>query len=171
MISLLAADGARSLATALPTLVRLPNDRVAREGALYGAWLCGFCLGNVDMALHHKLCHTLGGLLNLPHAETHTIMLPHTLAYNAPAVPDAMLRLAEALKEYGQDAISALNQLLKQLGVKRALKDLGMREEDIGTAAEMAVKSPYNNPRAIDLELLKEVLRRAWSGEDARADL
>jgi alcohol dehydrogenase class IV len=171
IISMLAVEGVRSLANALPAIIHLPRDRASRESALYGAWLCGFCLGSVDMALHHKLCHTLGGALNLPHAETHTIMLPHTLAYNAPAVPDAMKKLAEALKSYGLDAIAALNQLLTQLGVKRALKDLGMKEEDIGRVAEMAVKNPYSNPRTVDAELIKEVLRRAWAGEDARADL
>ncbi len=53
--------------------------------ALYGAWLGGMALGAVGMALHHKLCHTLGGSFNLPHAETHTVMLPHATAYTAPA--------------------------------------------------------------------------------------
>ena len=88
------ADGGRGRPRAGRALPRIVDerraDREARSDALYGAWLCGICLGAVGMALHHKLCHTLGGTFDLPHAETHTAVLPHALAYNAPAVPDVM---------------------------------------------------------------------------------
>ena len=97
VISLMAQEGIRTLAHALPIICAQPDDKTARTDALYGAWLSGICLGAVGMALHHKLCHTLGGSFNLPHAETHTVILPHALAYNAPAVPDAMARIATAL--------------------------------------------------------------------------
>ena len=90
-------EGVRALAGALPIVVERPADREARSDALYGAWLCGTCLGAVGMALHHKLCHTLGGSFDLPHAETHTAVLPHALAYNAPSIPDVMRQLAEVL--------------------------------------------------------------------------
>ncbi|SAL23986.1 catechol 1,2-dioxygenase [Caballeronia choica] len=69
----------------------------ARSDCLYGAWMCGSVPGHVGMALHHKLCHTLGGSFNLPHAETHAIVLPHALAYNSAAAPGAMSRIARAL--------------------------------------------------------------------------
>ena len=97
VISLMAEEGIRSLARALPGIAEDPQDREARSDALYGAWLCGTCLGAVGMALHHKLCHVLGGAFDLPHAETHTIVLPHAVAYNASAAPDAMDRVARAL--------------------------------------------------------------------------
>lgn len=67
-ISLMASGAIRALAGALPAIVGAPDDRNARSQALYGAWLCGVCLGSVGMALHHKLCHVLGGTYNLPHA-------------------------------------------------------------------------------------------------------
>ena len=89
--SLMAEEGS-ALGAALPRIVRDPPDREARSDALYGAWLCGVVLGSVGMALHHKLCHTLGGTFDLPHAETHTVVLPHAAAYNAPAAPEAMAR-------------------------------------------------------------------------------
>ncbi len=60
IISALAIEAIRSLARALPIIAKAPDDRDARADALYGAWLCGICLGSVGMALHHKLCHTLG---------------------------------------------------------------------------------------------------------------
>ena len=62
------------------------SDPEARSNALYGSWLCGACLGATTMSLHHKLCHALGGTLNLPHAQTHTVVLPHALAFNQPGL-------------------------------------------------------------------------------------
>lgn len=171
VVSLLALEGTKSLASSLPSLTSDPHSVPARTAALYGAWLCGSCLGSVGMALHHKLCHTLGGSFNLPHAETHTIVLPHALAYNAPAIPEVMLKLAEVLPESGGDAVKGLNVLLGKLGVKRGLKEFGMKEEDVEKAAEIAVSNPYWNPRELESEKIREVIRRAWAGEEARADL
>ena len=87
IIDLMAEEGMAALGRALPRIHAQPTDAQARSDALYGAWLCGAVLGAVGMSLHHKLCHTLGGSFNLPHAETHTIVLPHALAYNAAAAP------------------------------------------------------------------------------------
>ncbi|KDQ18992.1 hypothetical protein BOTBODRAFT_28471 [Botryobasidium botryosum FD-172 SS1] len=169
--TLMALEGIKVLATALPDIVHDPHALAARSQAQYGAWLCATCLGMVGMALHHKLCHTLGGSFNLPHAETHTVVLPHALAYNAPHIPDVVRKLAEVLPGSEGDAARGLNVLLAKLGVKRGLKEFGMREDDIDKAADIAVSNPYWNPRSLDRDLLREVIRRAWAGEDARADL
>lgn len=171
IISLLALEGTKSLAESLPEIIQNPQSQPAREKAQYGAWLCGVCLGSSSMALHHKLCHTLGGSFNLPHAETHTIVLPHALSYNAPAIPDAMEKLASVLPGSEGDATKGLNVLLEKLQVKRALKDYGMKEEDIDKAAEIAVSNQYPNPRKVEKEPIRELIRRAWAGEPARADL
>jgi alcohol dehydrogenase class IV len=123
------------------------------------------------MALHHKLCHALGGSFNLPHAETHTIVLPHALAYNAPAIPKVMQRLADVLPESNGDAVRGLNVLLSRLEVKRGLRDYGLNEGDIDRAAEIAVSNPYYNPRKVERDSIRELIRRAYAGEEARADL
>ncbi|TFK51528.1 maleylacetate reductase [Heliocybe sulcata] len=175
IISLLALEGISALTSSLPQIIDDAHSVAARQKALYGAWLCGTCLGSVGMALHHKLCHTLGGSFNLPHAETHTIVLPHALAYNAPAIPEVMQRLGQAFQVPGmegeQDAIKGINLLLTKLKVKRGLKEFGMKEEDIDKAAEIAVSNPYYNPRPVEKERIRELIRRAWAGEEARADL
>jgi alcohol dehydrogenase class IV len=171
IIELMAQEGVRALASALPELVATPDSREARSQALYGAWLCGMCLGSVGMSLHHKLCHVVGGNFDLPHAQTHTIILPHALAYNAPAVPDAMRRLAEALPQSDGDAIKGLNVLLDRLNVQKGLKELGMKEEDVDKAADFAVTNAYWNPRKLERDPIRELLRRAWAGEPAKADL
>lgn len=171
IISLLAVEGVKALAESLPIIVKDPSNVAARSSAQYGAWLCGLCLGSVGMSLHHKLCHTLGGSFNLPHAETHTIVLPHALAYNAPGVPSAIEKLATALPESGGDAVKGINVLLAKLGVKRALADYGLKEADVDRAAELAVANPYWNPREVEKGPIRELIRRAFAGEDARADL
>ncbi|KAJ4383701.1 hypothetical protein N0V86_001756 [Didymella sp. IMI 355093] len=169
--SLYAQEGIRAIATALPKLMTEPHNKEARSSALYGAWLCGTCLGAAGMSLHHKLCHTLGGSFGLPHAETHTIILPHALAYNAPKIPKTMAVLADVIPESDGDAIHGLNVLLIKLGVQRGLRDLGMKESDVEQAADIAVSKPYWNPREIDRDAMRQLLRRAWAGDVARADI
>lgn len=171
VINLMALEGTRALASSLPGIVENPSSQSARSLALYGAWLCGTCLGSVGMSIHHKLCHTLGGSFNLPHAETHTAVLPHAISYNAPNIPEVMRKLADALPESNGDAIHGLNVLLEKLKVKRGVKDFGMKEEDVDKAADIAVGNPYWNPRAIERTPIRELIRRVWAGEPARADL
>lgn len=163
IIALMAEAGIAALARALPVIVRDPQDRAARDDALYGAWLCGACLGAVEMALHHKLCHTLGGSFDLPHAQTHTVILPHVIAYNAQAAPDAMARVARALGS--ADPARALYDLTGRLGATRALRDLGMKQDDIARAARLACANPYPNPHPVTEEAIRALLSRAWAGE------
>jgi alcohol dehydrogenase class IV len=168
VITLMAEEGVRALAKALPAIVAKPDDREARSEALYGAWLCGVCLGTVGMALHHKLCHTLGGTFDLPHAETHTIILPHALAYNAPAVPDAMMRIGRALGT--ADAAQGLYDLARRLNAKLALRDIGMPENGIDKAADLAVTNAYWNPRPLERDAIRELIARAFAGAAPATD-
>jgi maleylacetate reductase len=165
--SLMAEEGIRALARALPVIAARSDDREARTDALYGAWLCGVCLGTVGMALHHKLCHTLGGTFDLPHAETHTIVLPHALAYNAPAVPEAMARISRAIG--AADAAQGLYDLARRLGAKVALRDIGMPESGIDKAADLAVTNAYWNPRPLERGAIRNLIARAWAGEPPTA--
>ncbi|MCK9513342.1 MAG: maleylacetate reductase [Pigmentiphaga sp.] len=167
VMDLMAAEGIRALAHALPAIRARGDDLEARGAALYGAWLCGSVLGNVGMALHHKLCHTLGGSFDLPHADVHTVVLPQALAFNASAAPDAMARMAEALGAAGRSAAAAVFDLARDNGAPVALRELGMREADLDRAAEIAVSNPYWNPRPIGAEQRGEIralLQDAYEG-------
>jgi maleylacetate reductase len=163
VIALMAEEGIAALARSLPRLGDGPADAAGRSDALYGAWLCGICLGSVGMALHHKLCHVLGGSFDLPHAETHTIVLPHAAAYNASAALDAMARVARALG--AADAPSGLFALAGAVGAKRALRDIGMPETGIDAAADLAVANPYFNPRPLERDAIRDLIARAWAGD------
>ncbi len=123
VMDLMAEEGIRAMGGGLRRLISNAQDIDARSDCLYGAWLCGTVLGNVGMSLHHKLCHTLGGSFNLPHAETHTVVLPHALAYNAAAAPHAMKCISRAL---GLQGPMALQNLAREGGAPLALRDLGM---------------------------------------------
>jgi maleylacetate reductase len=148
VMSLMAEEGIRALARALPAIRQRSDDVDARADALYGAWLCGTVLGNVGMALHHKLCHALGGSFNLPHAEVHTVVLPQAIAFNAPAAPEAISRIERALGPVApRSAAAGLFDLARDNGAPVALRDLGMKETDLDRAADLAVNSPYWNPR------------------------
>lgn len=162
IIALAAQEGIAALARALRVLAVDGTDLSARSDALYGAWLCGICLGAVGMALHHKLCHTLGGSFNLPHAETHAVVLPHAMAYNAPNVPQANEAIARALGS--RTAATGLFDLARAIGAPTALQAIGLAEEDIMTAVDIALTKPYWNPRAIERGPLEALLRNAWSG-------
>lgn len=159
--SLMAVEAIGALQRALPLIVSAPDDIDARSEALYGSWLCGVVLGSVGMSLHHKLCHTLGGTFDLPHAETHAILLPHTAAFNAVAAGDA---LAAAAALFGGDLGGGLYDLATQLGAPRALRDLGVSAADLEKAADLAVKNPYWNPREITRDGILHLLTGALNG-------
>lgn len=162
IMNLMAEAGIAALGRALPAIKKRANDIEARAEALYGAWLCGTVLGNVGMALHHKLCHTLGGSFNLSHAETHTVVLPHALAYNAQAAPEAMQRIAAALG--GKSAPQAVFDLAQNNGAPVALRDLGMKEADLDKACDIALQNQYPNPRPLERVAIRQLLQDAFEG-------
>jgi maleylacetate reductase len=160
--SSLAEQGIAALGRALPRIVSDPSDRNARADALFGAWVCGSCLGAVGMSLHHKLCHVLGGAFGLPHAETHTVILPHAVAYNAAGAPVAIGRVARAL---GADhAAQALFDLAASNGAPTSLREIGMSYSDLDKAADAAVESPYWNPRPVERNAIRALLDDAYIG-------
>ena len=162
VMTLFATEGIRALARSLPVVVREPKNIDARSDAQYGAWLSGAVLGNVGMALHHKLCHTLGGTFNLPHAEVHTVVLPYAAAYNRDAAPESMRIAAGAL--HANDAAQGIYDLSVRLDAPVALKDIGMPEDGLDRAAELATRNPYYNPRPVEKDAIRQLLEDAFHG-------
>ena len=161
--TLLAIEGLEAFAEALDRVVANPADLEARGRTLYGAWLCGTVLGQVGMALHHKLCHTLGGSFDLPHAETHAVILPHAIAFNARA---AGRELEPVARIFGGGAPgTALYQFASRLGAPLSLREIGLREEDLDKAAEIATSKPYWNPQPVTKQDIATLLAAAWRGD------
>jgi len=168
VIALMAEEGIRASAAALAPLQMAPQNLDARGDALYGAWLCGTVLGAITMGLHHKLCHALGGSFNLPHAEVHTVMLPHALAYNALAAESAMARIGRALgvNDPGDPlaAARAIQDLARRYGAPTSLAAIGLPADGPERAADLAVQNQYPNPRPLERTALRALLQRAFDG-------
>lgn len=164
IMNLLAEEGIRSLSIGLKMLKVNAQDISARSKSLYGAWLCGYVLGNVGMALHHKLCHTLGGSFNLPHAPTHTVILPHAIAYNERATPSAMNSIKRALDVNEGSAAQAVYDLIQSLDGPTALSSLGLERTSLEKVTEIALANPYWNPEPIEKNAIYQLLNNAYDG-------
>lgn len=163
--TIFATEGLRAFREALPRVVAALSDLEARGETLYGAWLCGSVLGQVGMALHHKLCHVLGGSFGLPHAETHAVMLPYSVGFNA-GVTGALL---DPLRDIfgNRDAARGLAAFAGEMGSPASLRDIGMAETDLGRAADLAVEKAYWNPRVLERDEILALLQSAWRAEPA----
>ncbi len=173
--SLVAEEGVRALARGIPVAVRSPEDLDGRSETLYGAYLAGAAFAVAGSGLHHKICHVLGGAYDLPHADTHTIILAHVVAFNEPAVPQAMGRVARALSGARDDAANGTTDdggaaagifdLIEGIGAPTALEDVGMREEDLDEAVSLVLETvPEDNPRPVNEEDIRAILEGAYSG-------
>ena len=130
--------------------------------ALYGSHLAGLVLDRAQMALQHELAHVLGGSFGTPHAETHTVLLPHTMAWNLSAAPDAAARLSAAFGD--ENPAVALHSLQGRLGVPTRLATLGFDLDQVDDAVEQTLSRRSPNPRPPDAEGIRELLLDALHG-------
>ncbi|MEO3830253.1 maleylacetate reductase [Actinomadura sp. B10D3] len=163
--SAVAEDGIRHLSAGLLAVAADPADRDARAELLLGAYLAGSAFAGAGSGLHHKICHVLGGAFDLPHAQTHAIVLPHVLAFNAPGAPAAASRIASALGR--PDPVGGLREFGEKLGVPAGLRELGLRESGLDDVLDdILAIVPADNPRPVTSAGLRTLLRAAWGGTD-----
>ena len=160
----LALEGVRAIAGALPRAMAAPGDLAARSDLLYGAYLSGVALASTSPGMHHKITHVLGGTFGLVHADAHSVVLPHVVAFNAGAVPEEMDRLATALGAPGADPAGALWDLAQASAVPTTLAALGLARDDLPEAAERAAAEITDNPRPVSTSELLDLLHRAFDG-------
>lgn len=164
--SALGAESLRALIPGMRALAKDADDIVAREQTLYGSYLAAVAFASAGGALHHKICHALGGTYNMPHAETHAVVIPYVAAFNAPHAPAAAERITAALD--GQQPGRGLWELGRELGNPPSLEALGFREADIPEAASIILPAvPASNPRPVTQDDLEVLLRAAWAGTPA----
>lgn len=161
--TLLAEEGVRLLAEALPVAVETPSDVAARSTALHGAYLGGRSLASAGTALHHTLCHVIGGTYRLPHGDLHAVLLPYVTAYNAGAAPQAVHRVATALGT--TDAAVGLRRLAESLGAPTSLTTLGLSQQVLDDVVDRTIAAIGDrNPRPVDARSLSRMLDDAYSG-------
>lgn len=161
----LAGEGIRALVAGLPAVVADPAGLEGREQMLYGAYLSAAAFSSAGSGLHHKICHVLGGTYDLPHAQTHAVVLPYVLGFNAPAAPAAERRIAEAFGT--TSALEGLQRLQRAVDAPKALRDHGFDEADIEDAVHaILAAAPANNPRPVTAHDMRRLLRAAHCGSD-----
>src|SRR5436309_413444 len=164
-----ALEGLRRIARSLPLCVAAGDELDAREDLLLGAHLAGFSIANATMALHHGLCHVLGGRTGIPHGVVNAILLPHVMAFNAEAVPDAMSAMADTIdagartRDIGP-APRAVAALVATFPLPKRLRDAGVAEDMLGSLATEAAANPTvkANPKPVSEGDLVQLLRSAW---------
>jgi maleylacetate reductase len=162
------ADNAMEfLREALPVCVHEPSHKAARTNALYGAYLAGSVLATTGMAVHHRICHVLGGSFGLPHGDVNAVVLPHALAFNEPAARDALAIVARAFR--ANTAAPGLFDFALSLGAPTSLRELGMRAADLRRAAEIVTEERFYNPRPVRTEDVLDILEAAFEGRRPRA--
>ncbi|MDV6212709.1 maleylacetate reductase [Rhodococcus erythropolis] len=160
-----AAEGIRALSRSIVAVAADGMDLNAREEALYGTYLSAVAFSSAGSGLHHKICHVLGGAFDLPHAQTHAVVLPHVLAYNAPAAPVAERQMAAAFGS--ESALIGLEQLRRSVDAPRALRDYGLSEADIDTVIpDILDHAPSDNPRPVTFGSMQALLNAALNGDD-----
>ncbi|MCX4834817.1 maleylacetate reductase [Streptomyces sp. NBC_01016] len=163
----MAQEAARALSAGLPEVGAHPDRLAGHEQMLYGAYLAAVVFASAGSGLHHKICHVLGGRFDLPHAQTHAVVLPHVLALNAPHAPEAERRVAAALD--APTATEGLAALYARLDAPTSLKELGMPESGIAEAVEPVLAAvPEGNPAPVTRDRLSALLRAAWEGDIPR---
>ncbi|MDO8186510.1 iron-containing alcohol dehydrogenase [Conexibacter sp. JD483] len=167
-----ARAGIAAMAEGLRGIFSQGDIAAARRAALAGAWHCGSVLATAPMGLHHQLCHVLGGSFDLPHSETHAVLLPHVAAFNAPAAPAALQAVAETLgaPPDHRAAASALLALAAAVDAPASLRQLGFAgtPEQVQQVVAQVLERPYPNPRTPDADGLRTLLRAATEGEEPR---
>jgi alcohol dehydrogenase class IV len=162
VVRMLAGEAIRALNDALARVVADGSDLDARGTALYGAYLAGGALAVAGTSIHHGIAHILGGTWNLPHAPLHATLLPHTVAFAAPAVGDALAPAAEAMDV--DDVPAALFDLLTRLGIGPALTSAGMPADALDEAVDAILDARPTSPRPVERRTVERLLSSAFAG-------
>jgi alcohol dehydrogenase class IV len=169
-----ALQGIRSINSALPRCYAAGNDVEARAEMLTGSFLAATALAHVTMAIHHGLCHVLGGTAGVPHGVANSIILPHAMRFNLDATAHQLAQVAEAMgigtagtivEAAAEDVIQQIYRLIRQLNLPQHLRDVGVQEADLPRLAQIAFQSRtvQSNPKPVrDAGEIEAILRAAW---------
>ncbi len=169
-----ALSGIRSIMYALPRCYAEGDDLEARTEMLEGAFLAGTALAHVTMALHHGLCHVLGGTAGVPHGIANSIILPYAMRFNLDATASQLAPAAETMgipragrsaEAAVEEAVQRIYNLIREMNLPQRLRDVGVQETDLPHLAQLAFESRtvQSNPKPITaVSQIEEILHAAW---------
>ena len=159
---LFAIEGITVLTKGIKSSIVNPDDLNARSQVLYGGMLSGYCVNLAGIAIHHKICHVLGGHHGIPHGESNSVILPYAVAYNETAAPQAMEKIKTAMGT--SSASGGIYDFAREINVPGSLKELGMREEHLDIAAMETFETTPYNPKLVDFKSVRALLQQAYEG-------
>jgi alcohol dehydrogenase class IV len=169
LIDLYALEGIRLVGRHLPRAVRDGGDREARAGLSLASLYGGFCLGPVNTTAGHAVAYPLGTRHHVPHGFACALIFPHTLGFNAPAVPERTAAVLDALgigeSTDEADIVAATSRWCTDLGMDMQLSTLGVPEHDLPVMADEAHairRLLDNNPRDISRDEILALYRAAF---------
>ena len=129
----------------LPTAVREPNNKEAREQMAYAQFLAGMAFNNASLGYVHAMAHQLGGFYDLPHGVCNALLLPHVEAFNMSVASERLNEVGQVLGANNSDlkdldVIAAIKKLADIVGIPKSLEELGVKREDFDTLADNALK-------------------------------
>ncbi|MEO1081710.1 MAG: iron-containing alcohol dehydrogenase [Pseudomonadota bacterium] len=158
----LARETLTILRNELPRIKMLPGDLEARERLLLAGYIGGTLVSMHGIALHHQLCHVIGGLYGTPHGDNNAAILPQAIAYNTGAVPGADALIADVFE--GQYPAPAVFAFIRSLSGNTALSRFGLPADAAQRIAEKQLAHGGYNPRPLDYEALYACVERALAG-------
>ncbi|MFC3127406.1 iron-containing alcohol dehydrogenase [Pseudoroseomonas globiformis] len=169
LIDLYALEGIRLVGRFLKRAVADGHDAEARAGLAIASLYGGYCLGPVNTTAGHAVAYPLGTRHHIPHGLACALIFPHTLAFNAPAMPEKTALVLEALGLPPSADVAAVRDVTHRfcadLGVEMKLSALGVPEADLesmATEAHAIRRLLDNNPRDISRDEILAMYRTAF---------
>ncbi|UYP18052.1 iron-containing alcohol dehydrogenase [Rhodococcus sp. Z13] len=165
----------RAVGMVTGTLVRTIDEPLympARATMAQASLEAGLAFTNAILGAAHAMSHQVGGLLDLPHGVINGVLLPHVVRFNGAEHPDPYVAIASTLgldeargpAAEAVDAVAArIDDLAKQVGVPRGLRELGVRDDDLPRLADGALRDACmsTNPRTPTREQMIDLFRTA----------
>lgn len=169
LIDMYALEGVRLVGRFLARAIADGSDIEARAGLSLASLYGGFCLGPVNTAAGHAIAYPLGTRHHIAHGAANALIFPHTLAYNAPAVPEKTAAILAALGLDGvlreQEVFEAAHRWCADLGCEMKLSALNVPRDDLPAMANEAHairRLLDNNPRDISRDEILAIYEEAY---------
>ncbi len=188
-----AMKAVKSVFKFLPTCYDNGTDVFAREKMAEASALAGMAFANAFLGLNHSMAHKLGAYHHLPHGVANALLMSHVIRYNAVESPQKMGTLSQyqypqAIERYAELArfagfsgkddmdtvenfIEGIEKLKAHVGIKKSIKDYGIKEEDFMATLDEMVENAFDdqctgaNPRYPLFKDIKEIYLNTYYGK------
>ncbi len=174
---MLSIEALKFLGSSIKTAVFEGHNINARSNMLFGSMLAGKAFANSPVAAVHALAYPIGGLFNISHGLSNSLVLPSVMKFNsineetkknyANLAPYVFKDLDNSKSDeiVCNNFIDSLESLSKELKLPYRLRDLEIPEEACQLMASEAMKQTrllVNNPRKIEESDAFNIYKSVW---------